>query len=75
MPKFKFPFQDLETIPKLIKDFLQQEIPQFSAYQFTLENALLQAEKKAKNIIKEEEKKQKQKELRKNGQGDFSNAK
>ena len=46
MPKFKFPFQDLETIPKLIKDFLQQEIPQFSAYQFTLENALLQAEKK-----------------------------
>ena len=29
----------------------------------------------AKNIIKEEEKKQKQKELRKNGQGDFSNAK
>ena len=46
MPKFKFPFQDLETIPKLIKDFLQQEIPQFSAYQFTLEKALLQAEKK-----------------------------
>ena len=29
----------------------------------------------AKNIIKEEEKEQKQKELRKNGQGDFSNAK
>ncbi|MBL3519513.1 hypothetical protein H0A43_03450 [Arcobacter lanthieri] len=29
----------------------------------------------AKNIIKEEEKEQKQKELRVNGQGDFSNAK
>ena len=50
MPKFKFPFQDLETIPKLIKDFVQQEIPQFSAYQFTLENALLQAEKKNKKL-------------------------
>jgi len=56
MPKFKFPFQDLETIPKLIKDFLQQEIPQFSAYQFTLENALLQAEKKAHNYTLEQRK-------------------
>lgn len=57
MPKFKFPFQDLETIPKLIKDFLQQEIPQFSAYQFTLENALSQAEKKAHNYTPEQRKK------------------
>ena len=56
MPKFKFPFQDLETIPKLIKDFLQQEIPQFSAYQFTLENALLQAEKKSHNYTLEQRK-------------------
>jgi hypothetical protein len=46
MLKFKFPFQNLETIPKLIKDFLQQEIPQFSSYQFTLENALLKQKKK-----------------------------
>jgi hypothetical protein len=56
MPKFKFPFQDLETIPKLIKDFLQQEIPKFSVYQFTLENALLQAEKKAHNYTLEQRK-------------------
>ena len=56
MPKFKFPFQDLETIPKLIKDFLQQEIPQFSAYQFTLDNALLQAEIKAHNYTLEQRK-------------------
>ena len=46
MPKFKFPFQDLETIPKLIKDFLQQEIPAVFCISVYLENLLLQAERK-----------------------------
>lgn len=46
----KIPFQDLESIPALVKDFLNGEIAQFSGYRFSLENALQQAEKKAQHF-------------------------
>lgn len=50
MLKLKIPFQHIGSIPKLIKDFLNQEIPQFSPYKFSLENAVSQAEKKSKTF-------------------------
>lgn len=48
MPKYKIPFQNIESIPKLIKDFLNEEIPAFSGFHFSLEKAFLQADKKSK---------------------------
>lgn len=47
MLKSKIPFQEIESIPQLIKDFLNEEIPHFSSYKFSLENALKQAVKKS----------------------------
>lgn len=38
MPKLKIPFQKIGSIPPLIKDFLNNEIPQFRDYRFTLEH-------------------------------------
>lgn len=52
MLKSKIPFQNIGSIPQLIKDFLNQEIPQFSSYKFSLENAIAQAEKKSKTFSK-----------------------
>jgi len=38
MQKSKIPFQEIGSIPPLIKDFLNNEIPQFRDYRFTLEH-------------------------------------
>ena len=38
MQKLKIPFQEIGSIPPLIKDFLNNEIPQFRNYRFTLEH-------------------------------------
>jgi hypothetical protein len=38
----------------LIKDFLNLEIPQFSSYQFSLQNALSKAEEKSKSFSKDQ---------------------
>ena len=38
MQKLKIPFQEIGSIPQLIKDFLNDEIPQFRNYRFTLEH-------------------------------------
>jgi hypothetical protein len=52
MLKSKIPFQNIGSIPQLIKDFLNLEIPQFSSYQFSLQNALSKAEEKSKSFLK-----------------------
>lgn len=54
MLKSKIPFQNIGSIPPLIKDFLNQEIPQFSSYQFSLQNALSKAEEKSKSFSKDQ---------------------
>ena len=38
MQKLKIPFQEIGSIPQFIKDFLNDEIPQFRNYRFTLEH-------------------------------------
>lgn len=38
MQKFKIPFQEIGSIPQLIKDFLNLEIPQFVDYTFSLQH-------------------------------------
>ena len=38
MQKLKIPFQKIGSIPPLIKDFLNNEIPQFRNCRFTLEH-------------------------------------
>jgi uncharacterized protein YllA (UPF0747 family) len=38
----------------LIKDFLNLEIPQFSSYQFSLQNALSKAEEKSKSFSQDQ---------------------
>lgn len=54
MLKSKIPFQNIESIPQLIKDFLNEEIPQFSSYKFSLKNAISKAEEKSKSFSKEQ---------------------
>ena len=56
MLKTKIPFQNIGSIPQLIKDFLNEEIPQFTAYKFSLKNALLAAEKKSLSFSDEQRK-------------------
>ena len=38
MQKFKIPFQEIGSIPQLIKDFLNLEIPKFVDYTFSLQH-------------------------------------
>lgn len=38
MQTFKIPFQEIGSIPQLIKDFLYEEIPQFAKYKYSVEN-------------------------------------
>ena len=38
----------------MIKDFLNLEIPQFSSYQFSLQNALSKAEEKSKSFSQDQ---------------------
>ena len=54
MLKSKIPFQNIGSIPQLIKDFLNLEIPQFSSYQFSLQNALSKAEEKSKSFSQDQ---------------------
>ncbi len=54
MPKTKIPFQQIGSIPQLIKDFLNEEIPQFSTYRFSVHNALAKAEKKSEKFSQEQ---------------------
>lgn len=50
MLKSKIPFQNIGSIPQLIKDFLNVEIPQFASYQFSLSNVFSKAEEKSKSF-------------------------
>ena len=50
MLKSKIPFQNIGSIPQLIKDFLNLEIPQFASYQFSLSNVFSKAEEKSKSF-------------------------
>jgi hypothetical protein len=52
MLKSKIPFQNIESIPQLIKDFLNEEIPQFSSYKFSLKMLFLKQKKNQNRSLK-----------------------
>lgn len=54
MLKVKIPFQEIEGVPSLIKDFLNQNIPEFSSYLFSLSKINEQTAKKAKSFSQEQ---------------------